>query len=83
MFTIEHDYDATIVTLVDEGETPLKEDVIIHAFEDCITLTQYDARLKEDRVITLSIEQVRDLGAALDLPEGVYRLARDDDDTSP
>lgn len=79
MFTIEHEYDATVVTLVDEGETPLKEDVIINAFEDCVTITQYDPRLKEDRVVTLSLAQLRDLGAALDLPEGVYRLVRDDE----
>jgi len=74
MFTIEHEYDATVVTLVDEAEAPLKEDVIINAFEDCVTVTQYDPRLKEDRVVTFSLTQLRDLGAALDLPEGVYRL---------
>ncbi len=79
MFTIEHEFDATVVTLVDEAEVPLKEDVVIHAFEDCVTITQYDPRLKEDRVITLSLSQVRDLGAALDLPEGVYRLIDEKD----
>lgn len=82
MFTIEHEYDATVVTLVDEGDAPLKEDVIINAFEDCVTVTQYDPRLKENRVVTLSLAQLRDLGAALDLPEGVYRLVRDDEDKS-
>ena len=79
MFTIEHEFDATVVTLVDEAEVPLKEDVVIHAFEDCVTITQYDPRLKEDHVITLSLSQVRDLGAALDLPEGVYRLIDEKD----
>ncbi|WP_438955359.1 hypothetical protein [Cognatiyoonia sp.] len=74
MFTIEHEFDSTVVTLVDEADAPLKEDVIIHAFEDCVTITQYDLRLREDSVITLSMSQIRDLGAALDLPEGVYRL---------
>ena len=77
MFTIEHEFDATIVTLMDEAEAPLKEDVIIHAFDDCVTVTQYDPRFKEDRVITLSLTQLRDLGAALDLPEGVYQLRED------
>ncbi len=81
MFTIEHEYDATVVTLVDEGDAPLREDVIINAFEDCITVTQYDPRLKEDRVVTLSLTQLRDLGAALDLPEGVYRLVPDGEET--
>ena len=79
MFTIEHEFDATVVTLVDEAAEPFKEDVIIQAFEDCVTITQYDPRLKENRLITLSLTQVRDLGTALDLPEGVYRLIEDKD----
>ena len=77
MFTIEHDFDATVITLMDEGNAPLQEDVTVNAFEDCVTVEQYDPR--EDRLvrITLSIAQVRDLGAALNLPEGLYRLRRD------
>ena len=74
MFSIEHDYDATVVTLVDEGKAPLREDVIINAFDDCVTLTQYDPRSDSDVQITMSMTQLRDLQAALDLPEGIYRL---------
>ncbi len=74
MFTIEHDFDATVVTLVDEGQSHLLEDVTIHAFEDCVTLEQYDARTDRVDKITLSIAQTHDLAAALNLPEGVYRL---------
>jgi hypothetical protein len=77
MFTIEHEFDATIVTLVDEGELPLKEDVIVSAFDECVTLQQVDPRTDEMRTITLSIAQVKDLAAALDLPEGAYQLAPD------
>ena len=73
MFSIEHDFDATIVTLVDEGKGPLQEDVILHSFEECITVEQYDPRTDRVMKITLSIAQMRDLAAALDLPEGVYR----------
>ena len=76
MFTIEHDYDATVVTLVDEGEAPLKEDVIINAFDDCVTIAQYDPRTDEVVRITLSLTQLRDLEAALDLPEGIYQLRK-------
>ncbi|PHQ98166.1 MAG: hypothetical protein COB40_01425 [Marinosulfonomonas sp.] len=76
MFTIEHEFDTTIVTLVDDGEIPLKEDVIIHAFDDSVTIEQFDPRNDRVEKITLSITQLRDLGAALDLPEGVYRLRR-------
>jgi len=72
MFSIEHEFDATVVTLVDEGETPLNEDIVVNSFAECITVEQYDPR--EDRVnrITLSMSQMRDLAAAIELPEGVY-----------
>jgi hypothetical protein len=76
MFTIEHDFDATVITLVDEGSVNLQEDVILQAFEDCVTVEQYDARTDSVCKITLSIAQVRELAAALNLPEGVYRMAQ-------
>ena len=75
MFTIEHEFDATIVTLIDEGTPHLQEDVVIAVFEDCVTLEQPDLRNGEVLRVTLSMTQVRDLAAALDLPEGSYRLA--------
>ena len=72
MLTIEHDFDATVVTLVDEGKAPLQEDVTVCAFEDCVTVEQYDARTDQVMKITLSLTQVRDLQAAMNLPEGIY-----------
>ncbi len=74
MFTIEHEFDATVITLVDEGGSHLQEDVTIQAFEDCVIVEQLDTRLDEVQKITLSLTQIRDLAAALDLPEGVYQL---------
>jgi len=75
MFTIEHEFDATVITLVDEGETPLREDVTLHAFASQITLEQWDAQTDSLRKITLSPNQLRDLAAALNLPEGIYHSA--------
>ena len=79
MFTIEHDFDATVITLVDEGEegvSHLKEDVTINAFEDCVTIEQLEPTTDRVQVVTLSMAQLQDLAAALDLPEGVYRMER-------
>lgn len=78
MFTIEHDFDATVITLIDEGHEALTEDVIILAFDDCVTIEQLDPLTDEPVRITLSMVQLRDLAAALDLPEGSYRI-----DTKP
>ena len=74
MFTIEHDFDATVITLVDEGSARLGEDVTIEAFEDCVVVQQVDPKTDAALRITLSLRQVQDLAAALNLPEGVYRL---------
>ncbi|MDF1802982.1 hypothetical protein [Thalassovita sp.] len=77
MFSIEHDFDATVITLIDEGAPNLQEDVTINAFEDCIVIEQLDPRTELVERITLSIGQLKDLSAALDLPEGVYQRVRD------
>lgn len=73
MFSIEHDFDATVITLIDEGTAPLVEDVIVEAYEDCVVIEQLDADSDIPLRITLSLRQVQDLAAALDLPEGIYR----------
>ena len=77
MFSIEHEFDATVVTLVDEGNAPLVEDITINMFEDCVTVEQLDPRTDQVQKITFSLGQVQELAAALDLPEGVYTLQRD------
>jgi hypothetical protein len=73
MFTIEHEFDATVVTLVDDAAQHRQEDVTINAFEDCVTIEQLDERTDRVQKITLSLAQLADLTAALNLPEGVYR----------
>ena len=77
MFSIEHEFDATVITLVDEPAVHRQEDVTINAFEECVTLEQADPLTERIMKITLSSAQLKDLAAALNLPEGVYRLNRD------
>ncbi len=81
MFSIEHEFDATIITLVDEGDDALREDIVVEAKDDRIVLKQWqsDGHGKgQTTQITLSLTQLADLAAALDLPEGVYRRVGDD-----
>jgi hypothetical protein len=73
MFTIEHEFDATVITLVDEGSAHLQPDITIEAYEDCVVIEQIDPRSDKPLRITLSMTQLRDLKAALNLPEGSYR----------
>jgi hypothetical protein len=73
MFTIEHEFDATIVTLVDDAAAHRQEDITITAFEDCVTIEQLEPRTDRVQQVTLSLAQLADLTAALNLPEGVYR----------
>jgi len=70
MFTIEHGFDATTITLVDEGKAPLGDDVVIHAFDDTVTVEQFDLESEKLNKISISLTQLDDLVAALDLPEG-------------
>jgi hypothetical protein len=79
MFTIEHEFDSTVITLVDEAGPHLREDVIINAFDDCVTLEQHEPTTDRVMRVTLSMSQLRDIAAALDLPEGAYKLVRDSD----
>lgn len=76
MFTIEHEFDASVITLLDEGKTPLKEDVSITIFDDEIAIEQMNSRTGKPQNISLSMTQVKDIMAALDLPEGTYSLVK-------
>ena len=73
MFTVKQGFDATSITLIGDTDTQLLKDVNINAFEDCITIEQWDANRDQMHKVTISMSQPRDLAAALDLPEGVYQ----------
>ena len=60
MFSIEHEFDSTVITLVDEGTAQLQEDLIINSFSECVTIEQYDARTDKINKITFSIGQLKD-----------------------
>ena len=77
MFTIEHEFDSTVITLVDDEGPHLREDVVINAFDDGVTLEQYEPVTDRVMRVSLSMSQLRDIAAALDLPEGAYRRIRD------
>lgn len=75
MFTIEHEFDATIVTLIDEGPAPLAEDITIRALDDRVVVEQLAEDGETLAIVTFSLHQLAELRAALNLPEGNYRLS--------
>ena len=75
MFTIEHEFDATVVTLIDDAAPHRQEDITITAFEDCVVIEQADRNDTMQKIV-LSLAQLADLREALNLPEGVYRRKR-------
>ena len=72
MFSIEHEFDCTVITILDEESKPLTEDIIVTNFEECTTLEQYDPVRDSINKITFSNSQISDLVAAIKLPEGFY-----------
>lgn len=79
MFTIEHDFDATVITLIDEAmpnTRPLNEDVVILSFDDRVVVEQMSHDGDEVVRVTFTMHQLAELRAALNLPEGNYRLER-------
>ncbi|MBM3604670.1 MAG: hypothetical protein FJX25_07905 [Alphaproteobacteria bacterium] len=79
MFTIEHDFDATVITLIDEAEPqtrPLNEDVVILGFDDRVILEQMSPDGDEVVRVTLTMHQLTELRLALNLPEGNYRIEK-------
>ncbi|WP_022706529.1 MULTISPECIES: hypothetical protein [Paracoccus] len=80
MFTIEHDFDATVITLIDEAEPntrPLNEDVVILNFDDRVVVEQMSHDGSEVVRVTFTMQQLSELRLALNLPEGNYRLERE------
>ena len=55
MFTIEHGFEATSITLIDDTVGALLEDVCIKSYEDRIVIEQWDATRNRMHGITLSM----------------------------
>ena len=72
MFSIEHEFDCTVITILDEGSNPLTEDISVTIFEERTALEQYDPISDRINKITFSNSQISDLVAAIELPEGFY-----------
>jgi hypothetical protein len=75
MFTIEHEFDETVITLIDDVAAAREEDVRIAVSDHSVVVEQFDEKTGQVKKITLSASQLSDLLASVDLPEGSYTKA--------
>jgi hypothetical protein len=74
MFTIEFLPDHTLVTSLDEED--MCEDIQMVLTEESVYLVQHDDTLQETQTLLISYQQLLDLFASLDRPEGTYYIER-------
>ena len=75
MFTIEFEKDAAVIVTLDEQDK--FEDVeLVLAEEGVVYLRQFDDKLQEHQMIYMSYQQLLDIIAAMQQPEGSYYIDR-------
>jgi hypothetical protein len=74
MFSVEFDHDEICITVMDD--TGVHGDLKIHAFDDIVYLTQYDADLDVDHILEINPDQWEQLLMAIHSPEGVFMRER-------
>ena len=73
MFTVELEYDYALVRTLDEKDR--YEDVEVVIGDDGeVFILQYNETRNKNSVVTMSLQQLLDLYAAMDSPEGLFGL---------
>lgn len=72
MFTIEHDMDETLITVLDDTNT--MEDVSVLIYDDRVFIRQWSEKRQRFDVISMTAQMYYKLMQAWKLPEGTYVL---------
>ncbi|MFZ3585104.1 hypothetical protein ACOI1H_23655 [Loktanella sp. DJP18] len=72
MFTIEHNHDETVVTLIDDVAAVREDDVRFLLSETGVVFMQVNEETGATHRVSLSLTQFDNMIAALNLPEGAY-----------
>ena len=73
MYTVELEYDHAFIRTLDEKDR--HEDVSVIISDDGrVYIMQYNEKTKKNDVIVMSLQQLVDLYAAMESPEGAFRL---------
>lgn len=72
MFTVEMEFDETVVTVVDD--TGQLEDVKCHLMDDVVYFRQYNEVSNRDELIQITPLMWKELVLAFESPEGAFIL---------
>ena len=72
MFTVEHEYDATIIRSLDETGT--HEDVEVIMDDTIVYLRQWDVDLNKYEMVVMQYQQLLDIAASLHTTEGLHKI---------
>ena len=75
MYSVEFEKDAAVITVLSEDDS--QEDVeVIVGDNDVVFVRQYQEYKNEYDVIVMTWQQLMDIAAAINSPEGLFRLVR-------
>ena len=72
MYTVEMEFDETIVTVVDD--TGQLEDIKCYLADDVVYFRQYNEVTERDELIQITPRMWRELVLAFESPEGAFRI---------
>ncbi len=73
MFTVELEYDYALIRTLDEQDRHEDVEVVI-GDEGEVFMLQFNESTQKNSVIAMSLQQLVDLYAAMDSPEGLFGL---------
>jgi len=75
LYSVEFEKDAAVITVLSEDDS--QEDVeVIVGDNDVVFVRQYQEYKNEYDVIVMTWQQLKDIAAAINSPEGLFRLVR-------
>jgi hypothetical protein len=72
MYTVEHEYDATVVRTLDESGS--HEDVEMILDGDLVYLRQWDVDLNKYEMVVMHYQQLLDIAVSLHTSEGLHKI---------
>ena len=72
MFSVEHEFDSTTVTILDDGGE--QEDVAVILFDDLVYIRQYVEDTDLASIITMTPKMYKELMAAWNQHEGSFLM---------